>query len=524
MFTLTNAAGNSVTVSYLTELVYWTRLGYTVTGATYAEAAAALGGAGANAYAPGSVNPGGLSEATVAAFLGHPSVKAAFGSPGPALAFSGVTAMLRRGQWSTCIGLIGDSTGDGTNQGVGSVDEWPQVLVKRLGANAPGYTVREPRFSDGTQGYDPEIIHQTGPGGERRAVFAKTTPGALQYAGTALTGDQDIRVKVAPVTWTPTGDQTLAARWDGGTGNRALLLVLKTTGALGFNWSTNGTAGIGEKVSTATIPATANPGNGNPLWLRVVLDVDNGATGNDVKFYYSSDGIAWTQLGSTVTTAGTTSVFAGTAPYQVGSFTSGFSNPFDGAVHRISVRTAIDSQTSVVPDILDDWDFQSAETTVSFAGAPVLTLLNGSVSGKNVTYFDDATRRAIIHQPRGQAALIVSTGHNDGLMARKQWLTAYGTMINNIKTLLPNVPILCLAQNQTGSGGAFSITTQGRELRATRGAMVAQFAAANGLHFFDAWPLVAATKTLDQLHPSTGAGSGSDDWGLGMYKAITQSS
>jgi hypothetical protein len=344
----------------------------------------------------------------------------------------------------------------------------------------------------------------------------------LQYAGAAITGDIDIRVRIAPTTWTPTGDQTIAAKWESTGNNRSTLFLLKTTGALGFNWSTAGTAGFGEKDSTATIPATANPGNGNPLWVRVTLTVNNGAAGNDVKFYYSTDGVTYTQLGTTVTTAGTTNIFGGTAPYQLGSFTSGLSSPYDGKVHAVEVHNGIVAAGvnggSVVPYLPDDWDWDSAETTIAFGGAPVLMFLNGSQSGQNVAYFDNATRRAIVHQPHGQCVLLINTSHNDVTQSRLVWLNAYHTMVTNIKALIPFVPLVAIGQNPTGLGGTFSITQQGIELRAARSAIIQQYAASQaGLWSFDAWPLLTASDTTDQLHPTTGSGSGAEKWGLGFY-------
>jgi hypothetical protein len=441
-------------------------------------------------------------------------------------AFAGVLATLRRGQRSTCIALIGDSTGDGKEVGTGNpVDEWPQVFVKRLGQDFLGYTVRERRWNDTNQSYDQPITHQTGTidsGAERAAVFTTGAPGALQYAGAAITGDIDIRVRISPTSWTPSGDQTITAKWESTGNQRSVLFLLKSTGALGLNWSTAGTAGAGEKDSTATIPATANPGNGNPLWVRVVLDVDNGAAGNDVKFYYSTDGTTWTQLGATVTTAGVTSIFGGTAPYQIGSFTSGFSTPFGGKVHCIEVHNGIVTAGvnggSTVPYLPDDWDWQSGEITIAFAGAPVLMLLNGSQSGQNVAYFDNATRRAILHQPHGQTALLINTAHNDVTQSRAIWLAAYNAMVTNIKALIPYVPIVAIGQNPVGLGGSFSITQQGIELRAARSAILQQWAASQaGVWSFDAWPLLTAADTIDQLHPTTGAGSGAEKWGLGFY-------
>lgn len=455
-------------------------------------------------------------------------------APEPLLghATAGLVSTLRRGYRSACIGVIGDSTGDGrlVTAPATLVDEWPQVFIKKLGTDYPAYSVLERKWNDTNQAYDLPISWQSGSGnggGERGAIFSKTTSGSLQYSGAAVTTDLDVRVKIAPTTWTPTGDQTIAAKWESAGNQRSWLFILKTTGALGFNWSTAGSAAFGEKDSTVTIPATANPGNGNPLWVRATLKLDNGATGNDVKFYYSTDGTNWTQLGATVTTAGVTTLFGGTALYQVGSFTSGLASPYDGKVSWIQVHSGIQTVNSgalsTVPPILDDWDWASAEATVTFSGAPVLMLLNGSISGQNVAYFDNATRRPILAQPHGQNLMFLNTGHNDLTLSRQLWLSSYSTWVNNLKTLIPNVPFVAMGQNPVGLGGTFGITQQGIELRSARGALLQQWAATQqGVYVFDAWPLLTAADTLDQLHPTTGAGSGSEKWGLGIYSKIAR--
>jgi hypothetical protein len=477
---------------------------------------------------PVNTDPTGLS-ASATSLASNSALTGTFTrAPGVVTALAGALATLRRGYRSTCIGVIGDSTGDGKLVGAGTnVDEWPQVFVKRLAADYPGYTLLERRWNDTNQGYDMPITWQTGTtngSADRHALFTASTPGALQYSGTAVTGDLDVRARIAPTTWTPSGGSTIAAKWESTGNQRSWLFLLNAAGTLGLNWSTAGTAGAGQQNSTANIPATANPGNGNPLWVRFTLTVATGA----ISFYYSADGAAWTQLGTTVTTSAT-SLFGGTAPYQIGSFGSTFTTPFDGKVHWVQVHSGIQTAPaggqSLVPPIPDDWDYYSGETTVTLGGAPVLMLLNGSQSSQNVAYFDNSTRRPILCQPHGQAVWLLSTSHNDGTQSKALWLSAYATWIGHVQGLTPYVPIVLVGQNPVGLGGSFSLTQQGIELRGTRSAMVQQLAAAlAGVYAFDAWPLLTAAETVDQLHPTSGAGSGSEKWGLGVYsRAIKQS-
>jgi hypothetical protein len=88
--------------------------------------------------------------------------------------------------------------------------------------------------------------------------------------------------------------------------------------------------------------------DGEYLWIKYTLDVDNGAGGHDVKFYTAADQATepttWTQLGSTVTTAGTTSVWPGTAGLIIGG-RSATTQVFNGSLARVIIRNGIGGNT-----------------------------------------------------------------------------------------------------------------------------------------------------------------------------------
>jgi hypothetical protein len=162
-----------------------------------------------------------------------------------------------------------------------------------------------------------------------------TTPDA---AALDITGDIDLRVKVAMDDWTPAAIQYLLSKYQTSS-QRSYGLTIGTNGRPSIVWSTDGTA-TGLLGAEATVAPTV--ADGATLWIRATLDVNNGASGNDVKFYTSTDGTTWTQLGATVTQAGTTSIFNSTSVLEVGSVVGGTSNAARGKFFRAQVLNGID--------------------------------------------------------------------------------------------------------------------------------------------------------------------------------------
>jgi len=210
---------------------------------------------------------------------------------------------------------------------------------------------------------DPTGAHFDGTG---LRVFGTGTNQAFTSDSAALdiTGDIDIRVKVAFTDWTPATTQGIVSKWL--TPNFSYELAMDTSGRLVFAWSADGTTQL-----TSTSVATGIS-DGATKWIRVTLDVDNGASGNDTIFYTSDDGTNWTQLGTTLTRVGTTSIFAGTAALSIGIRSNGII-PANGTFYRAQVlngiggTTAFDANFETVP--ADSFAF-----TESSANAATVTL------------------------------------------------------------------------------------------------------------------------------------------------------
>jgi hypothetical protein len=145
---------------------------------------------------------------------------------------------------------------------------------------------------------------------------------APDTAGVSVVGDIDLRCKIALDDWTPAATVRVFSKY-GTNPQISWVMSILTTGHLRLTWIDSGGTAITKDSTVA--PTVAD---GATLSIRISLDVDNGASGNDVTFYMSTDdGANWTQLGSTVTTAGVTSIRDSTAPVEVGSWAGGAAGP-----------------------------------------------------------------------------------------------------------------------------------------------------------------------------------------------------
>lgn len=184
-----------------------------------------------------------------------------------------------------------------------------------------------------------------------------------------ITGDLDVRVQVAMDDWTPGAFQTFIGKWNETT-QKSFIFDVSTTGTLRLVTSVDGSATTVNASSTVA-PTIAD---GQPLWVRVTLDVDNGASGRDITFYTSTNGTTWTQLGTTVTQAGTTSIFNSTAPVTIGSYNT-TSNTITGNFYRAQVLNGIGGTT--VLDVNIATDYRSSNQSFFTATTGQTVTVNG---------------------------------------------------------------------------------------------------------------------------------------------------
>lgn len=146
----------------------------------------------------------------------------------------------------------------------------------------------------------------------------QTEAGTDDTANLSITGDIDIRIDIQP-------DEEVLGFQGLGLANKYLtvgdqrswVFWINEDLTLGFGWSSSGA--VGTLITKESTAAITMPASGR-ITLRVTLDVNNGAAGNTVTFYTGTAGVggSFSQLGSAVVTAGTTSIFNSTAQLEIG--------------------------------------------------------------------------------------------------------------------------------------------------------------------------------------------------------------
>lgn len=172
-----------------------------------------------------------------------------------------------------------------------------------------------------------------------------------------ITGDIDVRADFEPGAggWvaTPAGSVImLASKLDRTSDEVSWTFYISGSGLLRLRWSPDGTLDNSIfMTSTAAVPLSSTR-----LAVRATLDVNNGSGGRTATFYTAPTMAGpWTQLGSTVIVAGTTSIYSGTAPLEVGSAENG-TGVFTGTTatlgrfYAVQVRSGIGGTVVANPD------------------------------------------------------------------------------------------------------------------------------------------------------------------------------
>jgi hypothetical protein len=205
------------------------------------------------------------------------------------------------------------------------------------------------------------------PGGAGNYV---STPDA---ASLDIVGDLDLRIELQPTDFTSA--QSLVSKYLTTGNQRSYRLTLNATGNLVFSWSVTGSSTISIHTSTVPIDNNGIDFEADGGAIKVEMDVVDGAN-KTTRFYTSPTiGGSWTQLGATVTSAGNTSIFAGTAVLEIGAVNAGALEQYTGSVTKMELRNGIGGTLVANPD----FTVQDAGIT-SFADSTGKTwTVNGTV-------------------------------------------------------------------------------------------------------------------------------------------------
>jgi len=196
-----------------------------------------------------------------------------------------------------------------------------------------------------------------------------------------ITGDLDLRWYGSLVDWTPAARAVLISKYNSTGNQRGYWLAVTTGGNLELNQSTDGTA-----VSTFTSSVATGITDGALKWVRVTLDVDNGAAGRTVTFYTSDDGSTWTPLGTAQIVATATNTFNCSATLNIGGNDAGaFNVPF-AQVYRAQVYSGI---AGTLAFDFNPSAYTSGTTFLDSAGGATITLNGGSTIVRQTCLYID---------------------------------------------------------------------------------------------------------------------------------------
>lgn len=158
-----------------------------------------------------------------------------------------------------------------------------------------------------------------------------STPDA---AALDIVGDIEVQVDITFETGETGAFRELISKYDATADQRSWTLRLTTTNQIQFAWTTAGTLAT---LTALTTTDSLNIEDGQRIAIRVLLDVNDGS-GNRVARFYTADSIdgTWT-LFETVTVAGTTSIFSGTANISLPGTDDGTLFLLAGVIHGAKI-------------------------------------------------------------------------------------------------------------------------------------------------------------------------------------------
>lgn len=253
---------------------------------------------------------------------------------------------------------------------------------------------------------------------------------APDSAALGITGNIDVRLRIAMDDWTSASFSHLIGQWGTGIANMAWALAVNSgsTGTLRFTFSTDGTTQV--NVSSIVAPTVTD---GTALWLRVTRD---SATG-DVKFWTASGSLTtpvaadFTQLGATVTST-TGAMFNSTGSLEIGMF-NGSTSPWAGKVYRAQVRSGIDGTLAFDADLAAK--AVGANTFVEGSVNAATVTINGSLAqvgdGRTSLVSSTVGTRATLSKASGSVVVEYASVQDLAATGGATFLAAFSTDAGN---------------------------------------------------------------------------------------------
>jgi hypothetical protein len=195
-----------------------------------------------------------------------------------------------------------------------------------------------------------------------------------------IVGDYTITVNVALPNYASGAEQYLAARFDSNA-RRIWSFSLNSAGRLQTQLSTTGSGFTSSQTSVDVVPVA----NGTAVWLRAAIDVNNGASGHTVTFYYSLDGITWESLGSDTDAGAITLIAFGEIDRDLTALgrSSGL-NITEGYLYRCIVSSGLHTASVPVVDIDTSVITSGAATSFTALTGQTINILRATSGRKNV--------------------------------------------------------------------------------------------------------------------------------------------
>ena len=253
-------------------------------------------------------------------------------------------------------------------------------------------------------------------GGVRLPGVGGTYLSTPDSAAVSVTGDIDIRVRVALTDWTPGASQALIGKYVSTANQGSYILAIDTGGRPNFLVSDSGGGGSWVYVGGAAWV------DGTTYWVRVTHTM-----AGLLRFFYAADSstmpTSWTQLGSDQT-AFTYGKYDSTAPLEIGSYGNGVSMNAVGTFYRAQIRNnVLDDGTGIVFDT----DFSN-----QFGPHYVDSSTNGAIVTPSTTLANVGDGRVVIESATAGSAATLQVDTVTGM----NYVDLKGVVMNGADTYI----------------------------------------------------------------------------------------